>query len=497
MIFRRRTIVTCMYAGYIFIVTLYPFEVSPSPLQSFAVSEFFSGFGAADFVFNVGLFVPLGALVWCRLAPGYGHGRAIMAAAAGGAALSLVIEVLQVFFTRVPSVFDVLANMSGAGAGAMAASFCPWRLAAVARGLWNRLEKSGAVAGLALLFASVPLLLSVAQYAAPFGLWNPRFTFQLGNEATLNRPWLGQIYFVALYARALSESEIRSRYLQGPRDSFLPGGVVSLYTFSEGEGNIVHDSAGIEPALDLTLEPAGRVRWLESGNGVELVRPAILRSRKPARRLAGEFGSSGELTVEAWLSPSRGVQHGPARIVSFSHHPRTRNFMLGQKGAEFVFRIRTPITGLNGAPLDVATGDPISPARMVHLVATYGQGVEKLYVDGHLQTDILDLTKDSLIGLGTRKSMLARLAYGFVYFFTPGFFLARFLSDRMDARGRSLMVVMAAAGALLSVTAGFQAIAFRKAVDVPLIALGLLLAVCGALGGAKKPAAGKERLRAT
>ncbi len=48
-----------------------------------------------------------------------------------------------------------------------------------------------------------------------FATWDPSYSFVVGNEATGNRPWLGKLFLLAVYDRALSEDEIRRNYAAG------------------------------------------------------------------------------------------------------------------------------------------------------------------------------------------------------------------------------------------------------------------------------------------
>ena len=45
--------------------------------------------------------------------------------------------------------------------------------------------------------------------------WDERFSLAIGNEVTGDRPWLGKVYGLALYARALSGAEIRQQAKSG------------------------------------------------------------------------------------------------------------------------------------------------------------------------------------------------------------------------------------------------------------------------------------------
>ena len=41
-------------------------------------------------------------------------------------------------------------------------------------------------------------------------------SFALANELTFDRPWLGEFHLVALYARALSPTEVQQNLKAGP-----------------------------------------------------------------------------------------------------------------------------------------------------------------------------------------------------------------------------------------------------------------------------------------
>ncbi len=51
--------------------------------------------------------------------------------------------------------------------------------------------------------------------------WNPGYQFALGNEVSGNRRWFGQLKLVAVYDRALPESQIAQNYLAGASDKFI------------------------------------------------------------------------------------------------------------------------------------------------------------------------------------------------------------------------------------------------------------------------------------
>ena len=198
-------------------------------------SQSFSGpLNATDFTLNVLLFIPFGILLYLGLALNRSKPWTILLTTVVAAAISLIIELFQVYFPRNPSGYDVISNTLGAGCGALLSALLPSRCIGLIARLWHTATRSWVAVLVAVLLGAAPMLLSLVQLFQPFGVWNSRFTFQIGNEATLDRPWAGQIHFVALYSRGLSADEIRNNFGAGSLGRMpLPEDLLLLYTFSE------------------------------------------------------------------------------------------------------------------------------------------------------------------------------------------------------------------------------------------------------------------------
>ena len=54
--------------------------------------------------------------------------------------------------------------------------------------------------------------------AGDLGNWSAAFPLTLGNEATLDRPWMGQVHLVAIYDRALALADAQQNHAAGPVD---------------------------------------------------------------------------------------------------------------------------------------------------------------------------------------------------------------------------------------------------------------------------------------
>ena len=221
--------------------------------------------------------------------------------------------------------------------------------------------------------------------------WNTSFQLALANELTGDRPWEGTFHLVAVYSRSLSPQEVRQNFEAGPDFQGPPrelaqtsvrarSGLLALYDFQEDSGPMVKDRSGTGEPLDLKIENPNAIR--RSAGRLEVRGKAVIRSEKPASKLADAVRRSKEITLEAWITPAKTNLTGPARILTLSRDPNQRNFTLGQEGDKFDVRFRTTKTGINGVPS--LTADPKSlAARLTHVVYTRDRtGKARLYLDG-------------------------------------------------------------------------------------------------------------------
>jgi hypothetical protein len=216
---------------------------------------------------------------------------------------------------------------------------------------------------------------------------------------------------------------------------------------------------------------------------MEIVQPAIIKSEGPAKKLAQAFRGHDEISIEAWFAPGNLTQKGPARLVSFSGDLSSHNFTLGQQGPDVLFWLRTLISGRGGSPEGLKTSNGFLTLGLFHVVVTYAQGLERVYVNGRQQPDVLDVTKDVNIGFGTRNTALAQIAYTFFFFFPVSLFFSMFLSLRGSTLYARVLITVAIGAGLLAITEIFQAFAFDRAVDFRLMGYGVILAAIASLIG--------------
>jgi glycopeptide antibiotics resistance protein len=376
-------IALCLYLASLGTLTLAPFNFTVRPLayRTFATG----GSSLADVVFNVLGFVPFGAILYRLMRPTGEYRPSQWAFTTGAAAaVSLAIEAGQLFLPgRKPAVADVLANTLGGALGFWLAHYL--RQQSKMMGL-IRYRRQLACCGLIGYASGLTGLLLWGAPPQTLDSWDPHYLFFIGNEATLNRPWLGKLFFVGLYDRVLTAAEVLAQFEAGPYiDPSLPRQErpIALYMFQEGGGTRVYDLSPVGPPLDLEIVEPHKAVWLPEG-GLALLEPTHLHSGPRAEKIYRRLTETHTFSVVAWLEPYAAQQHGPARIVSLSLTPWLRNFTLAQESSELHFRVRTGVAGLNGNFGNLRTkGLELGP-KLTHVVAIYDRGSEELYVDGNL-----------------------------------------------------------------------------------------------------------------
>lgn len=397
-------VVLFVYISCLILLTLTPFnfsEAPPAPLAWFETQV--DGF---DVVLNILGFLPFGILSL------YVTGRPVRTVwtttivIIGVAAIfSAALEFGQTFLPgRSASAYDVAANVVGAALGCLTARvFSRWRPSIDPGWSGSRVLKAGFV-GYAVALTCLFLWTHNAQ---DLQSWNPDYPLVIGNEATLTRPWLGKIFLIALYDRALEHEEVEQQFRAAhPCDTNrrLYGDPLALYRFQEGNGPRVLDLGETENPLDLEIMEPAHAQWLP-GCGLALRRPTILKARHAHQKLFRRILAADAFSVVAWVHPLNARQKGPARIVSLSLTSRVRNFTLGQEGGDIHFRVRNAISGENGTRWALTTSNLKWSPDLTHIVATYDQGAEQLYVNGAVVARAAAIDMLALIGRALKLNL--------------------------------------------------------------------------------------------
>lgn len=339
---------------------------------------------------NLLLFLPFGlALAGLLRARGWASGKLLLAAAGGGAAFSMGIEATQLFLpSRDPSVMDVLMNSLGAALGGALVFPAGRRIETWARG-WVRAGSSLSRRGLAVA-AGVHLLLTLALpvLVLPWShrslrAWDSGYLLALGNEADGSRPWRGTIWRVEFAARSLAGEEAERVWTRGLAAA---AGESFLGRYWMDGANADADPAGTLPQLE----------WrgafpVQPGQGTTFDSGAYLRSVVPPGGLLHQLSAADAFTLAVEFATADTDQEGPARIVTLSEDDSFRNFTLGQWHETLVFRLRTPLTGENGAEPELYLPGVCQAGRRVHVLISFDGRTVRTWVDGRPGTS-LDLS---------------------------------------------------------------------------------------------------------
>ena len=186
------------------------------------------------------------------------------------------------------------------------------------------------------------------------------------------------------YQRALSAvAELPEHLRMTPAvgEIAAKSGILVLYTFQEGEGDVVRDLSGIGDPLDLTIRDPSSVTWLGS-NGLSVDSPTIIQSSILARKVSRAIRKSNEVTLEAWIRPHNTEQVGPARIVTLSFTSKKLNISLGQVADRYNIRLRTS-ENIGTEPSVSSPPNTVSLRSLSHIVYTRDQdGMATLYLNG-------------------------------------------------------------------------------------------------------------------
>lgn len=382
--------VTASLLIYLFslgVLTLAPFDFSMTPMTG---RSWIAGRRMiADAVLNILGFVPLGLLLHFFAKPdARSLQRKWMWTAGIAAIVSLSIETGQLFLpARVSSPADLVTNTLGGGLGFWLAHFLQHRRWIVRL---KRHQRRLTLFGLALYIGGLVSFFLWAASPQTLKGWDPSYPLLVGNEASLDRPWLGRIYFLALFPRALTAEEVEFQFQAGlpfKPEVHLKDAPIALYAFQEMRGTRVHDHSPVGPPLDLEITGAREIMWIPTG-GLELAGPTLLRSTAGAEKINHRVIATDTFSVAAWIEPKDSHQTGPARVVSLSPSPKLRNFTLGQEKSEIHFRVRNRVAGPNGSGVYLKTTGLGLARQPTHVVAIYDRGTEQLYANGVLVQSI-------------------------------------------------------------------------------------------------------------
>lgn len=388
----RNRILTVVYLMYLFILTLSPFHFSMKHLHEFSDKNIvdliyaFIYINSGDIIANLLLFLPLGFLFYYSFQKDP-EIKILFKAMIIGGMLSFIIEFLQLFLDRSTNITDIAMNAIGSGAGFIIAILWQRNHSKIPK-ISKKIIRNTHFFVLMLYSVFVIMICLLPRRYTSTKWWNPDYPLLIGNEGTSDRPWRGDVYFIALFQKALRAREAHALYLSildsnsvNCRQSM---GLIAAYPLTEGQGDTIHDTSTDSDQISLT---GNALQWI-SGRGIRSL-GELIHSITPSNKITDAVKQSQEFSVEIWCRPENLIQGGPARIISLSPDVSKRNFCLAQESDELHFRFRTYIAGSNGSQVNLRAANVLNSITKYHFIATFSHGVEQLYVNGKRHPDVI------------------------------------------------------------------------------------------------------------
>jgi len=366
-------------------LTLFPFRFDFSASYVFHRYPFLLGMTGkrsthTDFFLNVLLFIPFGFGLCAKLRKrGSSRWASLLLALAFGAGVSYVVELLQFYIPGRDSGWeDVISNSAGSVVGFLFFELCGGPIL-------RELSKWEDSFDGWLSPRRIALLL-VAYFAVCFGIsvllqnetrlsnWDPQCILFVGNDASGQNPWKGQILLLQIWDRALPGQEVR--WITGRESAGDAGtGLLGSYDFTSSPP--YRDQRNFLPPLGWTPEQP----QFTHARASKLDAKSWLSTHIPVENLTQEIKKSSQFTVHIVCAPAA-TEGAYGRIVSLSQSADNVNFHLRQEGANLVFWFRDPLSE-NRAALAWTVRDALEAGKVRDIVASYDGSDAFIYLDGN------------------------------------------------------------------------------------------------------------------
>jgi len=366
-------------------LTLFPFKFDFTATYIFHRSPFLLGMSVKrvmylDFFLNVLLFVPFGFGVSAQACKrGGSRWTSLLLALLAGAGVSYAVEVLQFYIPARGSGWeDVISNTMGSAAGFFLFELCGGAIVEMMSKREDSLEgwlsPRRAALLLAAYFAACFGISAILQNKTRLSNWDPQCTLFVGNDASGQHPWGGQIKLLQIWNRALPEKAIR-QFIGRQSAEDESSGLLGSYDFTGSPP--YRDRTNFLPELGWTPEQP----QLTNARAPELDGRSWLSTKFPVENLTQEIKKSSQFTVHIICTPAA-IQGVNGRIVSLSQSADNVNFHLRQEGPALVFYFRNPLSAKRSMLAWYVRG-VFQAGQARDIVAMYDGSDAFLYVDGN------------------------------------------------------------------------------------------------------------------
>jgi glycopeptide antibiotics resistance protein len=381
---RRALFVTVIF---VLAATLFPFQFLPQETAYRRIHPFLLWLitGApslGDFLENVIFFIPLGFSLACWSGKkGFRH---LAWAWAAGAALSILVEFLQVFLpTRGSEWWDVIANSVGSALGFLIFEWMGVETVRFALRMEAKIERVFTPCRIAITFAIYCGLMffcsATLQQSTNLTYWAPSDMLLVGNNATQRRPWQGRILQVVIADKAMPPEG-----LQKEADT--------------QDGDYVR-SASVSPNLLLDLSANDRAN------------PDSLRVTVPAKDLIRDLHRTNQFTLQVLWVPGEAAEKSVGTLVSLAHGPRHADLVLGEYGGRWLAGIRSALAG-ETRRWDLVFSNIPKASEQQEITVSFDGSKLSAFVDGKRAGQPLRLNPGATLA-SAFKGVGARNVYGY------------------------------------------------------------------------------------
>lgn len=361
------------------LLTLFPFNFSLA--NNFSLENIYKSFHHEsyfeDFLVNIIFFIPFGfSLTYLLLRQKLRAIGTLIVVLLASFTLSFTVEVLQAFLpSRASTLTDIVSNSFGGVVG-----YCGfYLLKAIALRQFHNFLSLKAFTAYFLGYTILALTISLpVPHLSNLTAWDTNFPLIIGNEATGDRPWQGYLTEVHIANRAISQAEVAKVFSRPISAIESRNSLVASYQFTDGTQASYADRTGYLP--DLSWQ-GKNVNFNHTNSVFVSGGVGWLTTELPITSAIEQIRQTSQFTLITTVATADTNQSGPARIISISGDPYYRNFTLAQERRDLVLRVRTPVTGENGAIAETIVPEVFKDVRWHRLVITYANSLVQIYVD--------------------------------------------------------------------------------------------------------------------
>lgn len=372
----------------IILLTLSPFNFSFEGKSLLEIYKHFEHSSTSDdWIANILLYTPFGfslaACLHCRKVSKRAYFVYVLLLAFS---LSITVEVLQVFLpSRLPSSTDIYANTLGGFIGLQCFNYLGQTIIfGIVLSIQNFVDRritSLPIQHFFLISTGYLIVIFLAsislQSTITLNNWTPVYFLIVGNDQSINEPWHGSISNLSIADQSVSEEDVAQIFSGTSLADKMPNSTVASYSLTFYDNGYL-DKTGHSPKLvwqGQTVLPKSEVastvnseQWLET--------------EEPASLINQRVGQTSQFTLSTVLATTSTDQSEPASIVSFSNHSTDRrNLGFAQNGRDFVFWLRTSVTGEHGTKPEIIVPNFFTDTEFHHLIITYDRSILRFYID--------------------------------------------------------------------------------------------------------------------